>query len=86
MAVRLPRPIRADVPPLSRRLRSAREALGLPQTLVATAAHVDPSHLARIERGHTAPTVATLFRIAQVLDLDDLVDALRPYLDDEPDT
>ena len=68
------------VPPLSARLRAARDALGLSQTLVAAAANLDPSHYARIERGRSVPTVATLFRVAQVLNLHDLVDALRPYL------
>lgn len=70
----------AAVPPLSARLRKAREDAGLPQTLTAAAAGLDPSHLSRIERGLTTPTTATLLALAEVLELSDLAVVLRSYM------
>ena len=68
------------LPPVSARLRAARQALGRSQSVVAVAAGLDPSTLARIERGAHSPTTETLYRLACVLDLDDLTAALRPYV------
>ena len=49
----------------------------------ARLAGMDPSHLVRIESGKTAPTVATLYRLAVALHIDGLEQALRPFVSDE---
>lgn len=63
---------------LAARLRAARVAAGMSQTLAAVAAGIDPGSLSRLERGQTRPSLDVLYRLACVLDLDDLAAALRP--------
>lgn len=65
---------------LSIRLRDARHALGQPASVVAVAAGIDPGTLSRIERGVVRPSLDVLYRLACVLDLDDLTTALGPYV------
>lgn len=64
------------------RLRTARHDAGRSLAVTAVAAGLDPSHYSRIERGLVVPSVATMLRIAQVLNLGDLAAALKPYVID----
>lgn len=61
-------------------LRTARLNRGL--TLVETARRVpiDVSHLSRVERGERHLSLDALARLAEVLGLTELTDALGPYL------
>ncbi|MFI9552626.1 helix-turn-helix domain-containing protein [Nonomuraea endophytica] len=61
-------------------LRCARKGLGLSLRTTATRASIDPGHLSRVERGEKSLSVEALHRLAVVLELDELVAQLHPYL------
>lgn len=65
---------------IGRRIASSREERGRSQRFVAQRAHLDPTHLSRIETGKVHPTVGTAMRIAGALriSLDQLVGPSRP--------
>ena len=56
-----------DGPPIGRRLRMRREALGMSAQALAATAGISPSHLSRIERGHHRPTWDTVERLYRAL-------------------
>ena len=60
-------------------LRSARQASGLSLRELARQLSVSPSFLSQLENGKSQPSVATLYSIAQVLDLS--IDELFPTAD-----
>lgn len=64
-------------------LRQARIQRGLTLPQAATLAQIDIGHLSRIERGHSVPTVTTLYRLAGVLNLRKLRNALAPFIPDD---
>ncbi len=65
---------------LAYRLRAARHATGRSITYTAVAADIDPSTLSHVERGVVRPQLDVLYRLACVLQLADLADALRPHV------
>ncbi|WP_114593643.1 helix-turn-helix domain-containing protein [Euzebya pacifica] len=65
-----------DQPPL----RQVRIARGLTLQEVATRAQVDAAQLSRVETGKSGLSVNSLFRVAQVLGLTELVQLLQPYV------
>ena len=48
-------------------LRALREARQLTQEQLAERVEVDPGHIANLERGKTAPSMASLLRLAEAL-------------------
>jgi DNA-binding XRE family transcriptional regulator len=52
---------------MGRRVRQLRIAAGLTQTALAKRAGMDRTHLNRLERGYAVPTIPTLQRLAQTL-------------------
>ncbi len=62
------------------RLRATRETAGLTQEDVADRAGLHPTYISNTERGYSAPTLYSLVRLAQALDVDagDLVHGLKP--------
>lgn len=64
--------MRADE--IGRRLRELREAKGLSQAQLAGRAGVDPTQLARVERGQSEPSVKWLERVAVGLEVGFLVE------------
>lgn len=66
------------------RLRAVRELKGLGLSEVARRADIDPAHLSRIERGMAQPSLSTLYRLADVLGLDELARVLRPHVEGRP--
>lgn len=66
--------LRAEPPPVLRqigeRIRELRKARGLSQDKLAYAIPLDRAHIGSIERGIKAPTVLTLLRIADALEVE----------------
>ena len=56
-------------PTLGQRLRSAREARGLSQTSLATAAKISQGYLSQLEQDEREPTLSIASRLAHALDL-----------------
>lgn len=54
---------------IGKRIVAARKAKGLSQEKLATDSQVDRSHMGFIEQGRRRPTVATLYRITDKLDM-----------------
>jgi len=54
---------------LGKRIIAARKSHGLSQEQLAAASDIDRSHIGFIEQGRRKPTVATLYKIAHVLDI-----------------
>lgn len=54
--------------------------MGVSLRSVAREAGLDPTHLSRIERGETQPTVDVLYRLAVALNQEDLAHQLQPYV------
>ena len=54
---------------IGERIRSIRKARGLTQEALAESAAIDRSHMGFIEQGRRKPTIATLAKIAKVLDI-----------------
>lgn len=50
-------------------IRSFRKSKGLSQEVLSGLAGLDRTHYSKIERGLRSPTIDTLFRIAQALDV-----------------
>ncbi|MFJ2004779.1 helix-turn-helix transcriptional regulator [Streptomyces chartreusis] len=70
------------VPPL----RAARLAKNLSLRAVAQLADVDPGHLSKVERGESQLSVESLYRLAVVLEFDDLVEQLAPCINTDAST
>jgi transcriptional regulator with XRE-family HTH domain len=68
-------PIQVDPP-----LRAVRVAKGLSLRAVAQRSGIDPGHLSRVERGEKQLSVESLYRLANTLDLRELAQLLKPYL------
>lgn len=64
-------------------LRAVRLAQGRSLRDVATPAEIDPAHLSRVERGEKSLSVDSLYRLAKVLGLRELVKQLAPYVTSE---
>ncbi len=66
--------LRAEPPAVLRvigeRIRQVRQAQGLSQDRLAYSVPMDRAHIGSIERGIKAPTVLTLLRIAQALEVE----------------
>ena len=54
---------------IGKRIRTAREALGLSQEEVAARARLNTSYLSQIERGRKSPSLEVLVRIAGAVNL-----------------
>lgn len=56
---------------IGRRIKEMRESKGLSQVDVVgrMRGEIDPTNISRIESGRTNPTVLTLFRLAEALDV-----------------
>lgn len=67
---------RVDPPPL----RAAREAKGLTLRAAAKESGIDPGHLSKVERGEKQLSIEALYRLAVVVDLDELANHLKPLL------
>jgi len=65
-------------------LRGVRIARGLGLREAARQVPMDASQLSRIERGLEGVSVSTLLRLAEVLDLGELVKLLQPYVARRP--
>ncbi len=61
-------------------LRAVREARGLTLRAAARSSRIDPGHLSKVERGEKQLSIEALYRIAAVLDLQDLCALLKPYV------
>ncbi|PAN01028.1 hypothetical protein CJI59_13990 [Streptomyces sp. Alain-F2R5] len=73
--------MQTDQPPgLTPSLRGAREAKGLSLRATAQMSGIDPGHLSKVERGEKQLSVEALYRLAVVVDLDELAAQLRPLL------
>lgn len=64
-----------DYQAIGQRIRQYRQEKGLSQEILSEKADVTPAHFSHIERGHTKPSLPTLIRIANALDItiDDLL-------------
>ena len=62
------------------RLRVFREARGLSSRKAAELAGIDPAQLSRLERGQAGASLNTVLRVAQVLGLRRVREALEPFL------
>ena len=64
-----------DYEAIGQRSRQYRQAKRLSQEMLSEKADVTPAHFSHIERGHTKPSLPTLIRIANALDItiDDLL-------------
>lgn len=64
-----------DYEAIGQRIRQYRQEKRLSQELLSEKADVTPAHFSHIERGHTKPSLPTLIRIANALDItiDDLL-------------
>jgi transcriptional regulator with XRE-family HTH domain len=61
-------------------LRAVRTARGLTLRTVAQRSGIDPGHLSKVERGEKQLSVESLYRLAVVLELRELSQLLRPYV------
>ncbi|RSN64014.1 hypothetical protein DMH12_04370 [Streptomyces sp. WAC 04229] len=66
-----------------RSLRAVREAKGLSLRTAAARSGIDPGHLSKVERGEKQLSLEALYRLALVIDLDDLAGHLKPLLSEE---
>ncbi|MDG9717440.1 helix-turn-helix transcriptional regulator [Streptomyces sp. DH24] len=67
----------------SRSLRAAREAKGMSLRAAAARSGIDPGHLSKVERGEKQLSLEALYRLAVVVDLDELAGHLKPLLPEE---
>jgi len=73
--------MQTDQPPeLTPSLRDAREAKGLTLRAAAHMSGIDPGHLSKVERGEKQLSLEALYRLALVVDLDELASHLKPLL------
>lgn len=61
-------------------LRTAREAKGMSLRAAARKSGIDPGHLSKVERGEKQLSIEALYRLAVVVDLDELAAQLKPLL------
>lgn len=61
-------------------LRAVRVARGLSLRTVAHRSGIDPGHLSKVERGEKQLSLESLYRLAVVLDLRELAQLLKPYI------
>ena len=61
-------------------LRVAREAKGMSLRAAAHLSGIDPGHLSKVERGEKQLSIEALYRLAVVVDLDELASHLKPLL------
>lgn len=61
-------------------LRAAREAKGLSLRTAALRSGIDPGHLSKVERGERQLSIEALYRLALVVDLDELAAHLQRVL------
>ncbi|WP_078863575.1 helix-turn-helix transcriptional regulator [Streptomyces sp. AcH 505] len=61
-------------------LRAVRMARGMSLRAVAQRSDLDPGHLSKVERGERQLSIESLYRLAVVLELRELVVLLKPYL------
>lgn len=61
-------------------LRAVRVARGLSLRAVAQRSGIDPGHLSKVERGEKQLSLDSLYRLANVLDLRELAQLLKPYI------
>ncbi|MEV6571833.1 helix-turn-helix transcriptional regulator [Streptomyces sp. NPDC051577] len=61
-------------------LRAAREAKGLSLRAAALRSGIDPGHLSKVERGERQLSIEALYRLALVVDLDELAAHLQRVL------
>lgn len=61
-------------------LRAAREAKGMSLRATAQLSGIDPGHLSKVERGEKQLSIEALYRLATVVDLDELASQLKPLL------
>jgi transcriptional regulator with XRE-family HTH domain len=62
--------------------RIVREARGWSPRDVALNASIDAGHLSRVERGEKGLSVASMYSLATVLDLEELARVLAPHIED----
>ena len=60
-------------------IRTARQAKGMTQSDLAKRAGMSRTQITQAESGSRPATVATLYKVAMALELDDLAASLRPY-------
>lgn len=65
-----------NVPPL----RAVRAAKGLTLRTVAQRSRIDPGYLSKVERGEKQLSIDSLYRLANALDLHELAQLLKPYI------
>ncbi|MFD9221473.1 helix-turn-helix domain-containing protein [Streptomyces sp. NPDC060064] len=61
-------------------LRAAREAKGMSLRAAAQRSGIDPGHLSKVERGEKQLSIEALYRLALVVDLDELAGHLKPLV------
>jgi transcriptional regulator with XRE-family HTH domain len=61
-------------------LRSIRKSKGISLKQASDRARIDKGHLSRCERGKAVLSLDALYRLATVLEVDDLEIQLRPYV------
>jgi len=67
---------RLTTPPL----RSVRMARGMTLRSAARQSGIDPGYLSKVERGQKQLSIDSLHRLAVVLELGELAELLKPYL------
>lgn len=60
-------------------LRAVRVAKGMTLRTAAQRSGIDPGYLSKVERGQKQLSIESLYRLAVVLELTELVTLLRPY-------
>jgi transcriptional regulator with XRE-family HTH domain len=71
---------RRTLAPGTPELRAQRQARGLSLAEVARRVPLDLGHLSRVERGEASLSVGSLLRLAEVLGLNEVTEALEPYV------
>lgn len=61
-------------------LRAVRVARGMSLRAVAQRSRIDPGYLSKVERGEKQLSIESLYRLANVLDLRELAQLLKPYI------
>lgn len=71
---------RATLENLGKKIKKCRVKKNFTQLELAVLCDIEKGHLSRIERGRTNPTLITLFKLAEKLELDfmDLFDGYKP--------
>lgn len=54
---------------IGERIHEARQTQGLTQEILAERANIDRSHMGFIEQGRRQPTISTLYKLTQVLNI-----------------